>query len=107
MSRASFPPGTMCRWAKLGSEWVFPGRLACEAVGNPAPGATTGIFAVVLVGETDAAWLVDAASVEEAIDIVHGTFPRAREVWRSEPLVRTEDYYRHPIYSKLRSADDR
>ena len=56
------------------------------------------IAAVVLVGETDAGWLVDAASAEEAIDIVHGTFPRAREVWRSEPLVRTEDCYRHPYF---------
>ena len=63
------------------------GRLAREAVGNAVPGAATGTFAVVLVGETDAGWLVDAASTEEASDIVHGAFPRAREVWRSEPLV--------------------
>ena len=80
----------------MGSERVFPGRLACEAVGNAVPGAATGTFAVVLVGGTDAGWLVDAVSAEETIDIVRGTLPRAREVWRSEPLVGTEDYYRRP-----------
>ena len=71
------------------------GRLVSEAVESAAPGATTGTFAAALVGETDAGWLVDAASAEEAIDIVHGTVPQAREVWRSELLVWTEDYYRH------------
>ena len=39
-------------------------------------------FAVGLVGEEDRGWLVEAASAEEAIDIVRGTVPRAREVWR-------------------------
>ena len=57
------------------------GRLVSEALGSTAPGATTGTFAVALVGETDAGWLVDAASAEEAI--VHGTVSQAREVWRS------------------------
>ena len=37
------------------------GGLACEAAGNATPGATTGAFAVALVGETDAGWLVDVA----------------------------------------------
>ena len=45
------------------------GGLACEAVGNATPGATTGTFAVALVGETDAGWLAGAASAEEAVDI--------------------------------------
>ena len=71
------------------------GRLVCEAVGTAAPGATTGTFAVALAGETDAGWLVDAASAEEASDIVHATVPRALEVWRSELRVRTEDNYRN------------
>ena len=44
-------------------------RLFCEAVGSAAPA--------------------------EAIDIVHGTVPRAREAWRSELLAWTEDYYRN------------
>ncbi|MCY4591120.1 MAG: hypothetical protein OXE86_11310 [Alphaproteobacteria bacterium] len=60
--------------------------LACEAAGSAAPGATTGTFAVALADETDAGWLVGAASVEEAIDIVHRTLPRAGEVWRSDLL---------------------
>ena len=34
------------------------------------------------------------ALVDEPIDIVHGTVPRAREVWRGELLVRNERYYR-------------
>ena len=67
------------------------GRLVCEAAGSAAPGATTGTFAVALAGETDAGWPVDAASAEEAIDIVHGTVPRAWEVWRSELLVWADD----------------
>ena len=51
-------------------------------------------FAVALVGEEDRGWLVEAASAEEAIDIVHGTVPRAREVWRGEHLVWNERYNR-------------
>ena len=51
-------------------------------------------FAVALVGEEDRGWLVEAASAEEAIDLVHGTVPRAREVWRGELLVWNERYYR-------------
>ena len=51
-------------------------------------------FAVALVGEEDRGWLVEAASAEEAIDIVHGTVPSAREVWRGELLVWNERYYR-------------
>ena len=68
-------------------------RLVFESVGSAAPGATTGTLAVV--GETGAGWFVDAAPVEETTDIVHRTVPRAREAWRSELLVRTEDYYRN------------
>ena len=60
------------------------GRLFCEAVGSAAPGATTGTFAVA--GETGAGWLVYAVSAEEAIAIVHGTVPRAREAWRSDHI---------------------
>ena len=55
---------------------------------------TTETFAAALVGETDTGWLVDACSAEEAISIVHGTVPRAHEVWRSELLVWNEDFYR-------------
>ena len=51
-------------------------------------------FAVALAGEEERGWLVEAASAEEAIDIVHGTVPRAREVWRGELLVWNERYYR-------------
>ena len=51
-------------------------------------------FAVALVGEEGRGWIVEAASAEEAIDIVHGTVPRAREVWRGELLVWNERYYR-------------
>ena len=64
------------------------GRLVSEAVESAAPGATTGTFAVALVGETDAGWLVDAASAEEAIDIVHGTVPQARLAISLPPLAR-------------------
>ena len=49
---------------------------------------------MALAGEEERGWLVEAASAEEAIDIVHGTVPRAREVWRGELLVWTERYYR-------------
>ena len=51
-------------------------------------------FAVALVGEEDRGWLVEAASAEETIDIVHGNVPRVREVWREELLVWNERYYR-------------
>ena len=54
----------------------------------------TETFAVALVGETDAGWLVDASSAEEAVTIVHGTVPRAHEVWRSELLAWNGTYYR-------------
>ena len=73
---------------------MIAGRLVCETGESGAPAATTETFAVAVVGETDTGWLVDAASAEEAIGIVHGTVPRAREVWRGELLVRTEDCYR-------------
>ena len=46
-------------------------------------------FAVALSGEPKG-WLVEAASADEALDIVHGTVPRARE----ELLAWTERYYR-------------
>ena len=48
-------------------------------------------FAVALPGEAKG-WLVETA--DEAIDIVHGTVPRAREAGREELLVWTERYYR-------------
>ena len=49
---------------------------------------------MALAGEEDRGWLVEATSAEEAIDTVHGTVPRAREVWRGELLVWNERYYR-------------
>ena len=55
--------------------------------------AVTESFAVALSGEPKG-WLVEAASVDEALDIVHGTVPRAREAGREELLVWTERYYR-------------
>ena len=54
----------------------------------------TETFVVALVGDEDRGWLVEAASAGEAVDIVHGTVPRAREVWRGELLVWDEGYYR-------------
>ena len=51
-------------------------------------------FAVALVGEIDTGWLVDATTPDEAIDIVYGTVPRAREVTKDDLLVWTERYYR-------------
>ena len=42
----------------------------------------------------ESGWLVEAMSAEEAIDIVHGTVPRAHEAWRGELLVWTAEYYR-------------
>ena len=51
-------------------------------------------FAVALVGEIDTGWLVDATSAEEAIDIVYGTVPRAREVTKDDLLVWPGRYYR-------------
>ena len=53
-----------------------------------------GIFVVALAGEVDSGWLVDATSAEEAIDIVYGPVPRAREVTKDDLLVWTERYYR-------------
>ena len=67
-------------------------------------------FAVALAGEEDRGWLVEAASAGEAVDIVHGIVPRAREVWRGELLVWNERYYRDrylggvempPVWSRL------
>ena len=52
----------------------------------------TDTFAFALVGEEDRGWLVDAESTGEARRIVHGTVPRAHEVWESE-LVRNDSYY--------------
>ena len=63
------------------------GRLVSEAPGSPAATGTTDTFAVALVGEEDRGWLVDAATAGEACAIVHGTVPRAHEVWRAELLV--------------------
>ena len=51
--------------------------------------AVTETFAVALAGSPEG-WLVEAASAGEAIGIVHGTVPCARE----ELLVWTERYYR-------------
>ena len=55
--------------------------------------AVTKTFAVALAGEPKD-WRVEAASVDEAIDIVHGTVPRTREAGREELLVWTERFYR-------------
>ena len=55
--------------------------------------AVTESFAVGLAGEPEG-WVVEASSADEAIDIVHGTVPRAREAGRKELLVWTERYYR-------------
>ena len=49
---------------------------------------------MALAGEKDCGWLVGAVSPGEAIDIVRGTVPRARQVWRGEFLVWNERYYR-------------
>ena len=54
----------------------------------------TETFAVALVGETNAGWLVDAESAGDAVDLVHSTVPRAHEYWKSELLVWNESYYR-------------
>ena len=51
-------------------------------------------LADALAGEEDRGWLVEAASGEEAIDIVRGTVPRAHEVSRGELLVWAAQYYR-------------
>ena len=55
--------------------------------------ALTETYAVALVGDP-VGWLVDAASTDEAIDIVHGTVPRAAECARDELVTRTEREYR-------------
>ena len=54
----------------------------------------TETFAVGLVGETNAGWLVEAACTTHAIDIVQETVPRARKVPRRELLVWRANYYR-------------
>ena len=51
-------------------------------------------FAVALAGEIDTGWLVEAADVDEAIEIVFGTVPRAREATKDDLLVWTERHYR-------------
>ena len=53
----------------------------------------TETWAVAVVGETRG-WLVEASSADEAMDLVHGTVPRAREAGLKELLVWTERYYR-------------
>ena len=55
--------------------------------------AVTETWAVAVAGEPGG-WLVAASSSDEALDIVHGTVPRAREAGRGELLVGTERYYR-------------
>ena len=65
----------------------------------------TEIFAVVLVGETDAGWPVDAESADEAVDIVHGTVPRAHECWKSELLVWKESRCRERYLAGGRFPD--
>ena len=63
--------------------------------GNRMPPMNTReTFAVALAGEIDRGWLVEASDADEAIDIVYGTVPRAREVSRDALLVWTECYYR-------------
>ena len=55
--------------------------------------AVSETFAVAVAGEPGG-WLVEAATPDEALDIVHGAVPRAREAGREERLVWTERYYR-------------
>ena len=55
--------------------------------------ALTETYAVALVGDP-VGWLVDAASADEAIDIVHGTVLRAAECARDELVARTEREHR-------------
>ena len=45
-------------------------------------------------GRAGSVGVVDAESAGEAVDIVHGTVPRAHERWKSELLVWNADYYR-------------
>ena len=63
--------------------------------------AVTLTFVVALAGEPKG-WLVEAASADEAIDIVHGTVPQVREAGREELLVWTECYYRNRYLLTLR-----
>ena len=53
----------------------------------------TETWAVAVAGEPEG-WFVEAATADEAIDLVHGTVPRAREAGLEELLVWTERYYR-------------
>ena len=77
------------------------GPVHCGSVhsSNP-PGHRDGAAAlevtpgVALVGDTNAGWLVEAESAGEALDVVHGTVPRAHESCKSELLVWNESYYR-------------
>ena len=55
---------------------------------------TVETFAVAIVGETNAGWLIEARSADEAVELVHESVPRARKVWRGELLVWNESYYR-------------
>ena len=48
--------------------------------------AVTETVALALAG-LPTGWLVEVASADEALDIVHGTVPRAREAGREERLV--------------------
>ena len=53
----------------------------------------TETFTVALLGKTNAGWLVDAATAEEAIE--HETVPRAREVCQGELLAWSVDEHRN------------
>ena len=66
--------------------WIDPVKLPYRFSKSP-PSMCSIQGAVALVGETDAGWLVDVASADEAVEFVHGTAPRAREAGRGELLV--------------------
>ena len=67
--------------------------------------AVTEIFAVALSGEPKG-WLVEAASADDAIDIVHGTVPRARKAGREAPSVRKSLQVGAPLAHETAFAAD-
>ena len=57
------------------------------------------LFAVPLLGDLDAGWLVKATTADEARRIVHGTDPRAGECAFGELLVWTAEHYRRRYFN--------
>ena len=62
-------------------------------------------FAVALSGEPKG-WLVEAASADEAIDIVHGTVPRAREAGRERAARMDRALLPRPVPPRCRDAGE-